>query len=194
MPRARGARTPVYVTIGAMKYGFQASANSNAHRAALGQIVYTNQAGVFFGANSPKPNRATKEFATGSVGSFCDPSKEAELRTADWIITKSSRRRGIRSSGKTRTVFVGMPGGYNHAWNIPSEEMDLADELKFAQATASTPNLVWGVNRPKPPKASIRVGGSTRSTFIEPKKSTMDAAVAAGFSVSGVDYALLPET
>lgn len=192
MPRSRGERSPVFVTIGAAKYGFLASANSAPYRAALGQTVYTNQAGVFFGANSPKPNRASKLFPAGTIASFCDPGSEADLRADDWTVTRSGNRRGIRTAGLTRTVFVEMPGGYNYAWNITAGEMTHAAVLGFSQASGSTANLIWG-STPKPPRASKRISGGTVSTFIEPRPAVINAAVTAGWSVSGVDYDLLPD-
>lgn len=193
MTRPRGARTPVFVTLtGTIKYGFQASANSTAHRTALGHTAYTNQSGVFFGANSPKPNRATKDVSGHSVSSFCDPSKIDALRAADWIITRTGRRRGLKTSGRSRTVFVPMPGGWNYAWNITSDDVDLAADLGFAQATASTENLIWGVSYPKPPRATRRISGASHSSFISPAASVIDPAVAAGWTVSSIDYDLVP--
>lgn len=193
MPRARGERTPVYVTIGPIKYGFGASANTNTHRVALGHTVYSGQEGVVFGANSPKPNRASKEISGFTVSSFCDPSMEDDLKTAEWSIIRYSRRRGIRTAGRTRTVYVPMPGGYNYSWNITSAETTHSTILGFSQATATTGNLVWG-SSPKPPRATLRTAAGTVSTFIRPLQSRMDAAVAAGWTISGVDYTLLPET
>lgn len=193
MARARGARTPVFVTLtGTIKYGFQASANTATHRATLGHTVYNNQAGVFFGANSPKPNRATKEISGHSVSSFCDPSKIDALRAADWIITRTGRRRGLKTSGRSRTVYVEMPGGWNYAWNITADDVDLAADLGFSQAAAATANLIWGVSYPKPPRATRRIAGANHSSFIKPAAATIDAAVAAGWTVSAIDYDLLP--
>lgn len=193
MTRARGTRTNVFVTIGSMKYGFAASANTNSHRVALGHTTFTGQAGVFFGANSPKPNRASKEISGYTVSSYCDPSMEDDLRTADWVITRFSRRRGMRTAGRTRTVFVPMPGGYNYVWNLTSAEMTHAAILGFAQASASTTNMVWG-SSPKPPRAYKKTAGSTTSTFIKPTQATLDAAVAAGWTITSIDYDLLPDT
>lgn len=86
-----------------------------------------------------------------------------------------------------------MPGGYKYAWNITTAEADLAATLGFVAATgADAPNLIWGVNSPKPPRASKRENGSSVSTFCKPQQSVIDAAITAGFSISGVDYDLLP--
>lgn len=192
MVRARGNRTNVFVTIGPIKYGFAAGAGSAPHRAALGHVVFADQAGVVFGANSPKPNRASKEISNDTVSSFCDPASEDTLRAAEWAILRNSRRRGITNTPRSQTVFVPMPGGYNYAWNLTRDELDLADDLGFAPATGATPNLVWG-SSPKPPRASRRVAGSVVSTFIVPRQSVIDAAVTAGYTVGGFDYTLLPD-
>lgn len=199
MPRPRGVRVPVFVEVtGSIKYGFQASPNSTPYRNALGHTAYTNQAGVFFGANSPKPNRATKtigaagQVAAHTVGSFCDSSKIDTLRADNWIITRTGRRRGLKTSGRSRTVYVEMPGDWNYAWNITADDVDLAADLGFAQATAATENLVWGVSYPKPPRASRRMAGANHSSFIRPQASVIDAAIGAGWTVSAIDYDLLP--
>lgn len=194
MARRRGTQVAVYVTRGNLKYGFKTTEDvHNTYKSELGQTTYSGAAGVVFGANSPKPARATKEFTAGSVSSYCSDSKINDLRSSDWLVTRSGSIRGIKTAGKTRTVYVDMPGGWKYAWNITAAEADLADELGFVQATgADATDLVWGVNSPKPPRAIRRQNGSSVSTFIKPQQSQIDAAIAAGFSVSGVDYDLLP--
>jgi hypothetical protein len=193
MPRARGSRTPVFVTLGTLKYGFKASANSNAHRAALGHTLFVAQPGVFFGANAPKPSRASKEFATGTVGSFCDDGSIATLKAAGWTVTGSGIRRGLKRSGRSRSVFVDM-GTYNYAWNITADDVDLAADLGFELALASTPNLVWG-STPKPPTARRKnaTTGAVESSFIEPVLATVNAAAAAGWTITD-KYNLIPDS
>ncbi|WP_414527859.1 hypothetical protein [Nodularia chucula] len=194
MPRRRGNKIPVYVTFSNLRYGFQINqAFHNQYKGPLGQTAFAGAAGVFFGANSPKPNRATLEIAGGSkVSSFCSSNKINDLQRANWIVTSGgSGIRGLKTAGASRSVYVDMPGGYNYAWNLTAAEMDNAAILGITQATGSTENLVWG-STPKPPRASKRVGGSTVSTFIKPQQSVLDAAVAAGWSIRGVNYDLLP--
>ncbi|OLP18084.1 hypothetical protein BST81_13750 [Leptolyngbya sp. 'hensonii'] len=193
MARRRGERVPVFVNLtNGLKYGFQTQKTTfGSHGKELGQTAYTTQTGVFFGANSPKPNRATKIFATGSESSFCSAAKEAALKKAEWVITKKSSRRGIKSAGITRTVYVDMPGDYKYAWNLTAAEFDLAPILGFQQATGSMPDLVWG-SYPKPPRASKQTPDGRVSTFCKPQGTVIDKAVAAGFSVSAIDYDLIP--
>lgn len=194
MARRRGERVPVLVMLGTLKYGFQTQkTTTTSYGTELGHVAYAPEAGVgvFFGANAPKPPKAKKVFTTGSVSSFCSTSKIDELRKADWEISNKSSRRGIKSAGLTRTVYVDMPGGYRYAWNITADDVDLGALLNFEQATASMNDLVWG-STPKPPRASKRENGTVTSTFCKPDVTTIEALVAAGWSVSGVSYDLIP--
>ena len=200
MARRRGSQVEVYVTLGAaygnLKYGFRTTQTvHNSYKGELGQTTYAGAVGVVFGANSPKPARATKEFASGNISSFCSSDKIDDLKANNWVVNNKGTIRGIKTGGKTRTVFLPMPGNWNYAWNITAAEADLAGVLGFQQATASDANsLVWGVNDPKPPRATKRENGSSTSSFIQPKQSIIDAAINAGYSISGINYDLLPDS
>lgn len=194
MPRRRGEKVPAYVAFSGLNYGFQVHKSfHNQYKGELGQTTYSGAAGVFFGANSPKPNRASKEVENGSrISSWCSSSKINTLQQNEWIISASkSGIRGIKSSGASRTVYVPMPGAYNYTWNLTATETEHMGVLGITQATGSTENMVWG-STPKPPRASRRINRSTVSTFIQPKPSIIEAAVAAGWTVTGVNYDLLP--
>lgn len=197
MARRRGETTQVYVTIlSGLKYGFRTNkALHLAHGAVLGQETYVSAAGVFFGANSPKPAKASLETASGTVSSFCSTASIDALKTAGWVVTRKNSIRGVKTGGKTRTVYVDMPGGYKYAWNITATEASLASTLGFVAASgADASSLIWGVNYPKPPRASKKENGSTTSTFCKPQQSVITAAITAGYTISGVDYDLLPST
>lgn len=196
MARRRGEQTEVYVVVGTLKYGFKTTKDiHDTYKAELGQTTYTGAAGVVFGANSPKPARATKEFAAGNISSYCSSDKIATLKKANWTVTRKGSIRGIKTAGKTRTVYIDMPNNWKYAWNITAAEASLAETLGFQLATgADAKDLVWGVNSPKPPRARKRENGSGTSTFIQPKQSVIEKAIAAGYSVSGVDYDLVPES
>ena len=195
MARRRGEQVEVYVTIGSLKYGFRTTKSvHDSYKAELGQTTYAGSTGVFFGANSPKPPRATKEFASGTIGSYCSTDKVSSLKKNGWTVANRTRIRGIRTAGKTRTVYVDMPGGWRYAWNITASEADLASELGFVLATGNDAReLIWGVNYPKPPRASKSEESGTVSTFIKPQNSVIESAINRGWSVSGVDYDLLPD-
>ncbi|MBD2090978.1 hypothetical protein H6F67_14070 [Microcoleus sp. FACHB-1515] len=191
MPRSRGERDKVFVTLGTLQYGFLASNNSRPYRAALGHTAYDNQTGVVFGANSPKPNRATKEVtANDVVSSFCDPGQEATLKADGWIINGGGRRRGLARTPRSRTVFVDM-GTYNYGWNLTTGEHQYMAELGIEFASGSTPTLVFG-STPKPPRATRKINGRVVSTFIAPIPAVLTAAETAGWSISD-PYGVLPE-
>lgn len=196
MARRRGQQIKVYVNLGKLKYGFKTTKDvHNSYKKDLGQITYTNAAAVVFGANSPKPARATKEFEKGAISSFCSTDKIDTLKSNNWVVTTKNRIRGVITAGKSRTVFVPMPGGWKYAWNITAAEADLSGTLGFQLATgADARDLVWGVQTPKPPRANKRENGSSKSTFMLPKQSQIEKVITAGYSVSGVDYDLLPES
>jgi hypothetical protein len=197
MARRRGNRIKVWVQIsGNRKYGFQTQeVVHNRLKENLGQTAFSGASGVFFGANAPKPPRATLEESTGSVSSFCGTNKVADLKkTAGWTVTDSGTIRGVRTSGKTRTVYVDMPGGWKYAWNITAAEADRSADLGFELATgADASGLVWGVGEPKPPRAYLKEAEGMVSSFIKPQQSVIDAAVAKGWTVTSIDYALLPD-
>jgi hypothetical protein len=205
MPRARGTRVKVHVKLGSLQYGFLTQeAGHEQHKAILGQTAYTNAAGVFFGANSPKPPRATfngsavsssPEAASSSFSSFCGTDKVKDIKkTAGWTVQEKTRRRGILNSAKSVTVYVEMPGGWKYAWNITKSDLDLRTDLGFVQAGAQdAAELIWGVDSPKPPRAVRKnANGQIESSFIKPQASVIDAAAAKGWTVSGIDYALIP--
>ncbi len=195
MARRRGETIECYVDLnGKLDYGFRTNKDIHeSYKAELGQTTYAGKIGVVFGCNSPKPSRATKEFASGSISSFCSTDKISSLKKADWVVTRKGSIRGIKTTGKTRTVYVDMPGGWKYAWNITKEEADLSGDLGFELADGGVAgDLSWGVQYPKPPRATKREAGSSTSTFIAPKASVIDAAVGKGWSISGVDYDLIP--
>ncbi|BFM38904.1 hypothetical protein [Synechocystis sp. LKSZ1] len=195
MARNRGERVKVYVTLNDKKYGFLTQQEGhNTHKAALGHTAYAGAAGVFFGCNSPKPPRATYDGSENTFSSFCSTNKVSALKkTAGWTVNDKTGRRGVKTSGRTRTVYVDMPGGWKYAWNLPTSELDIIGTLGIVQASgADAADLVWGVQDPKPPRASRKTAAGTQSTFAKPQASVLDAAAAAGFTISGVDYDLIP--
>ncbi|MBD2571349.1 hypothetical protein [Anabaena lutea] len=200
MARRRGEKVPVFVVFSGLNYGFQGTERIlKKYGGLLGQKLSGATPGVFYGCNSPKPPRATiaetegKEntFTGSRVSSFCSADKVDSLKKANWVITKAGTIRGIKQAGVTRTVHVEMPGGYNYTWNLNKEELTHVQLLGIELTTGSTDNRVWG-SSPKPPRASIIIQGQRTSTFIKPQGSVIDKAIAAGWSISGVDYDLIP--
>ena len=198
MARRRGNRIKVYVEIsGGRKYGFQTQETVHKRfKTELGQVTFTGAAGVFFGANAPKPSKAIYSGdVAGTISSFCSNKQISELQKKEnWSVVSKGTVRGVITSGtKTRTVFVDMPGGWKYAWNINRDEADLAADLGFELATGSdASDLVWGVSEPKPPRASKTLVTGRVSTFCKPQASVIDAAAAKGYTISSVNYDLVP--
>ncbi|NJL23678.1 MAG: hypothetical protein HC895_27410 [Leptolyngbyaceae cyanobacterium SM1_3_5] len=168
MSRARGERDRVFVTLGTLQYGFLAGSNSRPHRAALGHTAFTNQVGVVFGANSPKPNRARKEIsAVNIVSSFFDPGRRASLVADDWVISGGGRRRGLARTPRSRSVFVDM-GTYNYAWNLTTEEHQHMEVLGIEFASGTTPSLVLGFNSQSRHAPLGRLAGASFRRLSDP--------------------------
>jgi hypothetical protein len=201
MVRRRGEKVEIYVPInGGVKYGWVGSERVlKTHGTVLGQSAAIGEAGVFYGANSPKPNTARLSESTVSggkvqssgsvVSSFCATSKINELKRAGWKIIPSSSIRGVKQAGVTITVAVEMPFGYRYAWNYDSTEQEYLDDLGIEKVTQNGNDLIWG-SFPKPPRASKIINGSQTSTFIKPSAATIERAVERGWSVTGVAYEL----
>jgi hypothetical protein len=190
MVTRRGSKIKCLVTLaGAQKYGFSTQQKIiDAYGEMAGIVAYANQTGVFFGANAPKPARAVWINSSGNESVFCSHDKIASLRVKNNVLIKQNTKiRSLHTTGKVRTVYVPMPGGWKYAWNLPSAEYAYADILGLKTPTGSDiDSLVWGVNNPKPPRAMTLKSGSRYSTYINPTQEILDAAAAAGWSISGV--------
>jgi hypothetical protein len=187
MARRRGSRVLAYVELSeALKYGFQATESIlTQHGGILGQTRFVSAPGVFWGANSPKPSRATKEFATGQISSWCTskPSGVKALKQDNWSVRGPKNGRGVKLGGKTRTVYATMPGGYKYAYNLVSDMVaEGTGELGLVLATGAEKDLVWG-STPKPPVAAKQTADGRRSTFCDPSESAVTAASTKGWAV-----------
>lgn len=188
MARRRGSKVLAYVELSeALKYGFQATESIlTQYGGILGQTRYVSAAGVFFGANAPKPARATKEIASGQISSWCTskPAGVKALKADNWSVRPSKNARGVKLGGKTRTVYASMPGGYKYAYNLVSDMVaEATGELGLVLATGAEQDLVWG-STPKPPVAAKQTGDGRRSTFCDPSESAITAASTKGWAVS----------
>ncbi len=152
---------------------------------------------LVFGANAPKPGRATRQTTTGSESSFYDISKYGALKQNGYSLSRPSYR--LRSSGRrsyTTYVTIGAnesgAGGVKYAWNMPKSLYDQIEgeltALGIRVADGSETDLVFGASSPKPPKASKVIlegtGSKTLSTFYDPSKS----ALPEGWSGAGKQY------
>ena len=189
MPRLRGPQSRVFVPIIrgiTLKYGYKMNtAQFNSIGGVLGIADAVAEPGVFYGANSPKPGRARLITASGSQSSYYDMAKAKTLAKAGWQLEGSPRSTAIKTSGKSVTVAVDTPHGYQYAWNITNADKDLAIALG-AEIPTNSNLLVWG-SFPKPPKATKRDADGTKSTFCPPTQAAIEAANQAGWAVEGLD-------
>lgn len=165
----------------ALKYGFKTNIDE-AQSTQLGQTAITGNlpAGTVVGANSPKPARASKRFASGTVSSFIDVGAIPTARTTGWKIGKAKIRRG-GSSARSVAVYVTILG-IKYAWNIPRRNWAAYQSELTAMgvklATNDDADLVWGASTPKPPRVYkvVAQGDSinTISTFADPNSNVAD--------------------
>ena len=187
MPINTGPKQKVYVPVYGMKYGFLMDTNSfNNFGGTLGIKDAASETMVFYGANSPKPPRATKRDDGISKSGFYDVANAKQLAAAGWKLSSASRLKAIKKTGASITVCVDTPFGKKYAWNIPSGRKAKALELGATEPTDPT-TLVWGAY-PKPPRATKKeTDGTTFSTFCEPNQTKINAAATLGYAVEGLD-------
>ncbi|MEO0537676.1 MAG: hypothetical protein AAF215_27915 [Cyanobacteria bacterium P01_A01_bin.123] len=162
-------------------YGFKTNIDT-AQSAQLGhnEITGDTPAGTVIGANSPKPARASRRFASGTVSSFIDVAAIPTARTQGWRVGKAKIRRG-GSTQFSISVYVTLLG-VKYAWNIPlrnwqAYQADLT-QMGVRAATSDDSDLIWGASSPKPPRAyqTIVLGDETNtiSTFVDPNSQLAD--------------------
>lgn len=161
-----------------IQYGFMTNV-ANAVSAACGHqpIGATTPPGLVFGANAPKPGRASRKRADGNDSTFFDYAVYFQLIQDGWSIKLPRRRRG-GVGRNSRAVYVTV-AGIKYAWNMPNHTRtsigaDFAG-LGISEATANDGDLVWGASSPKPPvakKVQVGEGGTdTISTFVDPARA-----------------------
>lgn len=144
-------------------------------------VLASLPADAFFGANSPKPPRATQKTPLGSNSTFCDAAKIAALK-ADGYTVKPGKVNSLNlaaSASGVVTLYV-LVDGVKYAWNMNQARYTrLTAELEalgVEAATAADRNtLVWGATCPKPGVASKffeagEGGGDTVSCFVSSAK------------------------
>lgn len=175
-----------------IKYGFRTNVSS-AVGVTCGHTpvdLANPPTGLTFGANSPKPGRASKRRTNGVDTTFYDIGQVAALRTAGYSLSPPRARRG-GSGANSKTVYVTI-GGIKYAWKTPTtsyNKIGAADRtaLGIQDATATDDNLVFGASYPKPPRARKEIVGvdtvDTISTFCDPERID---SLPEGWSSSGV--------
>ncbi|MBD2465779.1 hypothetical protein H6G89_32845 [Oscillatoria sp. FACHB-1407] len=176
-----------------INYGFLTNVNSE-RRGVLGHTAVDRSAlppAIVFGANAPKPGRASRKFADGHAASFYDIAQVAALRSAGWSLTRPFIRRA-RTSDLASTRFVTV-GGIKYAWQLNNTTAtriggDLAG-LGVQTPTQNDRDLVFGASYPKPPRAvRITDTGSSQdsvSTFADPSRAD---SLPAGWRIQGREF------
>lgn len=173
------SRRRVYVEPfpGNIKYGFltnvaAAVGTSCGHTA----VPADPPVGLCFGANQPKPGKASKRRVNGTDSTFYDHSRYGALRTDGWSLTLPRRRRGSNGAN-SRSVYVTIQG-VKYAWKMPIHTYTSVGaargDLGIQDATENDTDLVWGASSPKPDKVSRVVVGADNvdviSTFVDPSR------------------------
>lgn len=142
-----------------------------------------------YGANAPKPARASKRFIDGLKSSFIDADALTDARAQGWSIGKAKIRRGGTSSFAI-VVYVSI-GGIKYAWAMPLRLYNkIESDLPGLGITVAQPNeldLIFGASSPKPPRASkvVLTGNNqdVHSTFVDPTLT-----LPAGWKAAGEDH------
>ncbi|NER80901.1 MAG: hypothetical protein F6K42_15295 [Leptolyngbya sp. SIO1D8] len=194
-------RRPVYVVpfnASAVRYGFNTNVDAAdgvllGHKNAFEGTV----TGLVFGANAPKPARATRRRATGSVSSYCDYAEVAALRGAGWTVGNGRIRRG-GSTPRGRVVAVTF-NGISYAWVIPNDTFANvgadAAALGIRETTTNDFDLVFGANkRSQPPRASTVKGTGDNTNIITTFYDPSGGVLPDGWSQasSGIDVTQTP--
>lgn len=156
----------------------EASSTALGHEDALTQQGNL-KAGAVIGANSPKPPRATRiTTGDGYESSFVSSTKVGEVRKSDEWTVVAGRVRRPKTSKRSKQLFVKVKAGqgsYNYAWVAPMAQFekfkDQLTNLGIEEVKDSNyATVLYGVNKPKPQKASKEGTGRTISVFVSDSK------------------------
>lgn len=194
MARNYNSRAWVYVEMAnGIKYAFPSRLKSTL-REKLGQVAtstLTEVNGVVVGAQSPKPSRASKRFATGTESSFCASASIPALRNDEWTINTSKTASFAINTSFAKAYKVTI-NGIKYAFQSADLPSGTAFPAGFTDprdlVDANDTNLVWGADFPKPPRFSIRSGANTISSYLDETK--VDLAKNAGARVAGAKSTL----
>ncbi|CAN1211903.1 hypothetical protein TUMEXPCC7403_16985 [Tumidithrix helvetica PCC 7403] len=138
---------------------------------------------LIFGANHPKPARATKAFATGTTSSFVSSSSIVTADQAGWDI-QSTKSKGFKTGGRFSLVVYLTLNNIRYAWAISKRRwakvQTIANAMGIKRATGTETNLVFGATFPKPPIAKVFIAsaenggfGSKVGVFYDPESAIL---------------------
>lgn len=155
-----------------IKYGFLTNVVASVRTDCGHNVVgATTPTALVYGANAPKPGKASKRTASGNQGSFYSIGQRAALRAEGYSTTRPTIRRG--GSGEASTAVYVTMGGIKYAWRMPNRLytriFSEASALGIELATSNDRDLVWG-STPRPPKARKVEGNNILSTYVDPSR------------------------
>lgn len=211
MPRNFSTAEPVFVTMSlgtaTIKYGYKCRLQRDTAYTTLGitridptTVNATVVQGLVFGANAPKPARASKLFDTNPPGyesTFCSDAQIATAKADGWKIKPRTPSRSPSSSPRSKTVYVTI-NGIKYAWQFTKllasiEGQVNLTELGVQDATATDKDLVFGCSFPKPPRIGKLVTDPDDSaedrftTFYDPSRSPSAANGWYGVNAKGAN-------
>jgi len=160
-----------------IRYGFLTNIDSGDSQILGHQdAAAAGQGGIVYGANSPKPARASRRRATGTTSSFIDWNSITSARQQGWTTGKANIRRG-GSTARGRVVAVTFQN-LTYAWNMPLDtynNIGAGDRqtLGIRDTDENDTNLVFGAQYPKPPKARFDAGDNIYSTYYDPTNGSL---------------------
>jgi hypothetical protein len=204
-PEAKMARVYIPMTLGTAQFNYayttKKATYSDLNSVAGMALVADNSKNLFWGVNTPKPYRITKINDDGStVSTWCETSKAIALKANEnYIVTPpKTGRGGISGSKNVITVYVELKGNatgiVKYGWNMSraiftDTSLDVGTNLGIQAATANDlATMIWGVNKPKPPRASKQVKKRVIETFFSPTTAIIDKLGTAGWRANNLAY------
>jgi hypothetical protein len=201
--KSRLVSVPLDAPYAGITYAFRTTIKET-EGAVLGHAALTAASpvtGLIFKANSPKPKRASKTFATGTSSSYISPAAITAAVAAGWDIAKA-KPNGRKSNSRFQIVVYVTINGVKYAWAMRKRQLALlADNLSalgIKKATGNENDLVFGASFPKPPRIkSVTTSGTgsdavaqSSNTFYDPtqKKIPDEFATYAGL-MTAADWA-----
>ncbi len=167
------------------KYGFRTTIEASKGTTLGHQVLdaTTPVTGLIFGANSPKPKRASKTFATGTNSSFIAPSAIVAAVAAGWDISKA-KSNGRKNPSRFQVPVYVTVNGVKYAWAMRKTQLTKLganlQALGIKKVVGTETDLVFGASFPKPPRVkSISIQGKgdsatsvNSSTFYDPSNES----------------------
>lgn len=175
-------------TVNLQNYGFWSNVErtkmTELGQTLIGPDLYNNPpAGLFIGANYPKPARATKRINNEIYSTFCSADKVAALTRDNWRVVSPILTPPRKDAADTRALVQGLwvkVRGIKYGWNSPDitvEKITAAEYTKIGVSLAveaDEKEMIYGSSFPRPPRAkkSVTDGGNTNvhSSFYDPDK------------------------